>query len=223
MSHSESLDRRAPSAAPTSSLGAGRRFAKAAIRCAGSLAVMIGAIGALQTAGLDRSMSGRSSAMLTAAPAISADSARTLANDSTAELAGRYSRAGYSVTPELATIIAGAARKHGIALELAFGLVRTESEFNHEARSPVGAIGLAQLMPATAAALRKGTTRADLRDPARNVDLGFMYLRGLIRQYRGDVEMALLAYNRGPGTVNRILRRGGDPDNGYAGKVLRGV
>ena len=44
----------------------------------------------------------------------------------------------------------------------------------------------------------------------------------VLRQTGGDVRLALTAYNRGTGTVDRVLEKGGDPDNGYAGKVLRG-
>ena len=61
-----------------------------------------------------------------------------------------------------------------------------------------------------------------LFDRALNLDLGFRYLRSLIDKYDGNVRLALLAYNRGPGTVDRILARGGDPDNGYADRVLSG-
>jgi hypothetical protein len=62
----------------------------------------------------------------------------------------------------------------------------------------------------------------ELRDPQVNLSIGFRYLRELIDKYDGDERMALLAYNRGPGTVDRVLKRGGNPDNGYAGFVRTG-
>ena len=83
----------------------------------------------------------------------------------------------------------------------------------------MGAIGLTQLMPATARWLERGTTRSDLRNPEVNLRIGFRYLRSLIDRYEGDTDLALLAYNRGPGTVDRVLKRGGNPDNGYADMV----
>jgi len=55
-----------------------------------------------------------------------------------------------------------------------------------------------------------------------NLRVGFRYLRYLIDKYDGNVRLALTAYNRGPGTVDRLLRQGRNPDNGYAGKVLSG-
>lgn len=148
---------------------------------------------------------------------------RTPVEPSTAELAQRMRGQGYELTAELAETIAQAATKHGIGREVAFGLVRTESGFKNHATSRVGAIGLAQLMPRTAAWIKPGTTVRHLREPAKNVDVGFAYLRTLIDRYEGNVEMALLAYNRGPGTVDRIVKKGGNPDNGYAAAVLRGA
>jgi soluble lytic murein transglycosylase-like protein len=148
---------------------------------------------------------------------------RVTVDASVAQVAERFRKQGYDVTPELAATIAHAAERHGIQREVAFGLVRTESGFRNHATSHVGAIGLSQLMPRTAAWLKPGTTVRELRDPAKNVDIGFSYLRKLIDRYDGDVEMALLAYNRGPGTVDRIVKKGGDPDNGYAAAVLRGA
>lgn len=136
------------------------------------------------------------------------------------ELAAEYREKGYTVPDRLATQIVDAAEEHGIAPDIAFGLVATESSFKRTARSHVGAVGLAQLMPATARWLEPGTTRRDLEDPETNLRLGFRYLRDLVEKYEGDTALALTAYNRGPGTVDRVLRRGGDPDNGYAGKVM---
>ena len=58
--------------------------------------------------------------------------------------------------------------------------------------------------------------------PGTNLRIGFNYLKKLIDRYEGDEGLALTAYNRGPGTVDRILKRGGDPDNGYADAVISG-
>ena len=137
-------------------------------------------------------------------------------------LAQKYRLEGYSVSSDLAETITEAALENGIDLDIAFGLVRAESSFRNTATSPVGAVGLTQLMPATARWLRPGTTTADLRQPEVNMRIGFRYLRELIDKYDGDQELALLAYNRGPGTVDRVLKRGGDPNNGYVEAVVTG-
>lgn len=128
----------------------------------------------------------------------------------------------WDIDRDLAEKIYDYATKHDIEPDVAYGLVFTESTFRDRAVSHVGARGLTQLMPRTAKWLEPGVTTRDLYDPDVNLDLGFRYLRQLIDKYEGDVENALTAYNRGPGTVDRILDRGGNPDNGYAGKVLAG-
>lgn len=130
--------------------------------------------------------------------------------------------ARYGIDADLAEKIHDYAAKHDIEPDVAFGLVFTESTFRERAVSHVGARGLTQLMPRTAKWLEPGVTIPDLYDPDVNLDIGFRYLRQLIEKYEGDLEKALTAYNRGPGTVDGIVRRGGDPDNGYAGKVLAG-
>jgi soluble lytic murein transglycosylase-like protein len=128
----------------------------------------------------------------------------------------------YSISEPLARQIHKAAVANGIAPHTAFGLVRAESSFKTGAVSPVGAVGLTQIMPATARWLKPGTTRRDLMNPSFNLNLGFRYLRQLIDDYKGNERLALTAFNRGPGTVNSLLRRGRNPDNGYADKVLTG-
>ena len=134
-------------------------------------------------------------------------------------LAQKYRMEGYRVSPDLARAISGAAVEHGIDLEIAFGLVRAESSFRTAATSPVGAVGLTQLMPSTARWIQPGVSRTALRDPETNLKVGFKYLRYLLEKYEGNEDLALLAYNRGPGTVDRALKRGGNPDNGYAAFV----
>lgn len=128
----------------------------------------------------------------------------------------------WSIDGELAEKIYDYATKHDIEPDMAYGLVFTESTFRERAVSHVGARGLTQLMPKTAKWLEPGVSNRDLFNPDTNLDIGFRYLRQLIDKYDGNVENALTAYNRGPGTVDRILDRGGNPDNGYAGKVLAG-
>jgi soluble lytic murein transglycosylase-like protein len=135
------------------------------------------------------------------------------------QLTASFRAQGYNLSVDLAQRIHTAAAEHGIEPDVAFGLVRAESSFRTSATSVVGAVGLMQLMPATARWLQPGITRAQMRDPDTNLNLGFGYLRQLIDKYNGDVDLALVAYNRGPGTVDRALRRGANPDNGYAAFV----
>jgi soluble lytic murein transglycosylase-like protein len=127
----------------------------------------------------------------------------------------------YTIPRDLAENIYQIALEEDIDPDVAFGLVRTESAFKTSATSHVGAIGLTQLMPATARWIQKDVTVRDLRDAKTNLRIGFKYLNDLMQKYDGDTELALLAYNRGPGTVDRVLKRGGDPDNGYPDMVLR--
>jgi soluble lytic murein transglycosylase-like protein len=149
-----------------------------------------------------------------------------------AAAAGRYAAARdaillgymvrYGIGFELAAAIETAAIREGIDPDLAFRLVRVESRFTERAVSSAGALGLTQLMPATAAELQPGITREQIFDRETNLRLGFRYLRWLIMLYDGDLVEALHAYNRGPGTVARVRAAGGDPANGYADLVLRG-
>lgn len=128
----------------------------------------------------------------------------------------------YRIPETLAESIHAAAVEARVSPKMAFGLVKAESSFRTAAVSPVGAVGLTQVMPATARWLVPGTTRRDLMDTETNLRIGFKYLRQLLDSYDGDEMLALTAYNRGPGTVGRLLSRGADPDNGYAEKVLTG-
>jgi soluble lytic murein transglycosylase-like protein len=129
--------------------------------------------------------------------------------------------ASYDVDRKLAEDIYDLAMQEEVDPDVAFGLVRAESSFKNTATSHVGAVGLTQLMPRTAAWIKPGVTVRDLRDQRTNLQIGFKYLNDLLAKYDGDTNLALLAYNRGPGTVDRVLKRGGNPDNGYPDMVLR--
>ena len=90
------------------------------------------------------------------------------------------------------------------------GLSRQESALNPNAVSPVGALGLMQLMPATAQSMApKGRTwsRNDILNPAINIPLGVRYLKAMLKEFDGQIEYALAAYNAGPGAANRWRRR----------------
>ncbi|CAN5656285.1 hypothetical protein BH23GEM6_BH23GEM6_12290 [soil metagenome] len=128
--------------------------------------------------------------------------------------------ARYGIGADLALIIEETALAENIDPDLAFELVRLESNFNPRAVSPVGALGLAQLMPSTARMFTPQITREQLFEPETNPRLGFRFYRPLLAYYDGDVRLALLAYNRGPATVDRLLQAGVDPSNGYARIIM---
>lgn len=132
-----------------------------------------------------------------------------------------HNSARYRIPADLAADIHDIALSEGIDPSLAFRLVRVESGFVQRAVSPVGAVGLAQLMPNTAFWMDPSLTHSDLFDRKTNLRLGFRYLRMMIERYDGDLRLALLAYNRGPGTVDMVLDEGRDPGNGYASAVMR--
>lgn len=126
----------------------------------------------------------------------------------------------YRISPQLARSIHAAAEAQGLDPDLGYRLVRAESSFNPRARSYAGALGLTQLMPGTARWLEPRMTTAErIMEPEANLAVGFLYLRRLIDKY-GDLRLALLAYNRGEGAVDRDLRRGRNPENGYTRRVL---
>jgi soluble lytic murein transglycosylase-like protein len=96
-------------------------------------------------------------------------------------------------------IISEAAIQHGVDPRLVAEVVRRESAFNQNAISSVGASGLMQLMPATAKFL--GVT--DVFDARQNIFGGTRYLRTLLDTFNGDLDLALAAYNAGPGAVRK--------------------
>ncbi len=116
-----------------------------------------------------------------------------------------------------ARLIERAASRYSLDELLLAAVIEVESAFDAEAVSPVGALGLMQVMPSTAALYGY----KDPLNPAANVDLGARYLSGMLRAFDGDLELALAAYNAGPGNVRRF--NGVPPfreTKAYVGKVL---
>lgn len=110
-----------------------------------------------------------------------------------------------SASSDLRAIVRSKAEEHGIDPDLADRWVAKESGYNPKAKSPKGALGLLQLMPATAS--QYGVQ--DATDPVQNVDAGMRYLKDLRKKYGNDDVRAFAAYNAGPGAVDKA---GGVPN-----------
>lgn len=134
----------------------------------------------------------------------------------------RYSTK-YRIPPDLSTSIYDVAIAEGIHPALGFQLVKVESRFQPGARSNRGAIGYTQIRLPTARGYEPAITISQLHHREMNLRLGFRYLRDLLRRFDNDLGLALLAYNRGPTLVDSIVGAGGDPSNGYAEIVTRGL
>jgi hypothetical protein len=130
----------------------------------------------------------------------------------TAQPAASATPAAVTATPvkptapvELDTLVQQTAEKHHVDPNLVRAVISTESNWNADAVSRKGALGLMQLVPGTAHLLGVGNAF----DPAQNVDAGVRYLGMLLDRYNGDLNKALAAYNAGPGAVDRF---GGVPN-----------
>jgi len=96
-------------------------------------------------------------------------------------------------------LIAEHANRHDLSPDFVRAVIQAESAFNPYARSPKGAMGLMQLMPATAAEYRV----LNAYNPAENIRAGVAYLKSLLTRFNDDVSLALAAYNAGPKAVEK--------------------
>lgn len=128
-----------------------------------------------------------------------------------AGMPGWYARWWYPL--EHAPLIRQGSEANRLDAALVAAIIYHESSFDNGTISPAGAMGLMQLMPATATWIgeKRGTaaTGLDLRDPDVNIAYGCWYLRYLVDRY-GDMRLALAAYNGGTENVDRWLREAGD-------------
>ncbi len=104
------------------------------------------------------------------------------------------------VPTDIRRLSQAASAAYGVPHALVLAVMHAESAFRADARSPVGAIGLMQIMPPTGS--RYGV-RTGLAEPRNNIDVGTRYLKDLLTLFKGDVELALAAYNAGEGAVMR--------------------
>lgn len=104
--------------------------------------------------------------------------------------------------PPIAESLVRAARRHGLDPSLVAAVMYVESRYRARARSPKGALGLMQLMPATASQYGVRTEQA-LLDPHVNIDVGAQHLRSLVDRFGDRLDLVLAAYNAGEGAVAR--------------------
>ncbi len=123
---------------------------------------------------------------------------------------GNPAALGFSYPMAYRETIAGYSTEYGIPEYLAHSIIRAESNFSPTARSPVGAVGLMQLMPATAKSLVKGQSRElntfQLTSPDLNIRLGLKHFKNLLVRYNGNLVPAIAAYNSGATPVDRWLK-----------------
>ena len=144
-----------------------------------------------------------------------------------ADLDTRRTRTGLTAAEmdRLSETIVAEARRHGLEPNLVMAVMYVESRYRNFSVSPVGALGLMQVMPATGEELARQHDipwrgPQTLFDPTVNVRLGTAYLAELAARYDGDMATALAAYNWGPGNIDRRLARGRKLPEEYPGLVF---
>ena len=100
---------------------------------------------------------------------------------------------------QISNIVKKISAKYNVDEKLVNAVIRQESGFNVKAKSKAGAMGLMQLMPATA----RGLGVKDPYNPVQNIEGGVKYLSNLLKKYNGNVVLALAAYNAGSGAVDK--------------------
>ncbi|MCE5270176.1 lytic transglycosylase domain-containing protein [bacterium] len=128
----------------------------------------------------------------------------------------------FNIDWDLARLVNSISESENMDPNLIFNVIQVESQFNTRAVGSVGEIGLMQVRPETALTIDPGATVEKLFDPAYNIRIGIKHLKDQLHFFRGDLRLALLAYNRGRGTINSLLSVGLDPSNGYAAKIMSG-
>lgn len=134
-------------------------------------------------------------------------------------IAKQATRKGLFLTAQSYPVITNQLRGVDLEWALVHALIRQESVFDFQARSPAGALGLMQVMPATAKetarklGIRHATDWLTSR-PDHNIRLGTAYLQKMLDRYDGAYPLAIAAYNAGPGRVDKWLKTYGDPRKG---------
>jgi len=112
-------------------------------------------------------------------------------------------------------------KSHEVMTHVALSLIKIESNGNTFATSNKKAYGLTQLLLPTARDYDSGVTRAQLFDQETNIRIFFMHFERLLEHYEGNLTKVLHGWNRGEGTVDKLLARNIDPANGFSDAIYK--
>lgn len=128
-----------------------------------------------------------------------ASSSPSAGSESTTDFSAVLNSRKQKSATDLDSIFVAASKQYGVPVTLLKAVAKAESNFNPNATSCCGAMGIMQLMPATA----KSLGVSDAYDPEQNIMGGAKYLSQLLKEFDGDPKLAVAAYNAGPGAVKK--------------------